>query len=122
MVKTEPIIAVNNVPESSRFYQQLLNCKSEHGGETFEILTSANNVILCLHKWGEHEHPTMLNANKENGNGLILFFRVENLNAIFANAKKLNATIEKEIHYNENSLKHQFTLRDLDNYYLIISE
>lgn len=122
MVRTETIIAVKDVPKSSKFYQDLLNCKSEHGGETFEILTSENNVVLCLHQWGEHEHPTMTNPIKENGNGLILFFRVDDLNEIFENAKSLKVGIEKEIHYKENSLKNQFTLRDLDDYYLIISE
>ncbi|MHB1104755.1 MAG: VOC family protein [Lutibacter sp.] len=122
MVRTETIIAVENISESSEFYQKLLGCKSEHGGETFEILTSENTVILCLHKWGEHEHPTMLNSENEVGNGLILFFRVDNLNKIFENAKTLKANIEKEIHYNENSLNNQFILRDLDNYYLIVSE
>lgn len=122
MVKTETIIAVKNVQQSSAFYQGLLDCKSEHGGKIFEILTSEGTVILCLHKWGEHEHPTLLNPEKEAGNGLILFFRVSNLDQIFQNAKKLNANIEKAVHYNENSLKNQFTLRDPDNYYLIISE
>lgn len=122
MVRSETIIAVKSVPESTEFYQRLLGCRSEHGGETFEILTSENNVVLCLHKWGEHEHPTMLNPTHENGNGLILFFRVTDLNEIFENAKTLNAAIEREIHYNENSRRHQFTLRDMDRYYLIISE
>lgn len=122
MVKTETIIAVDNVSKSSEFYQKLLDCKSEHGGDTFEILTSQNVVVLCLHKWGDHEHPTMIKQDKENGNGLILFFRVSNLNEVFENAKELKANIEKEIHYNENSLKNQFTLRDLDGYYLMISD
>ena len=122
MVRTETIIAVKSVSKSSQFYQKLLNCSGTHGGETFEILKDGNTVILCLHKWGEHDHPTMLNAEKENGNGVILFFRVSNINSILENAKMLNATIEKEIHYNENSLKNQFILRDPDNYYLIISE
>ena len=121
MVKTETIIAVKNVRESSLFYQQLLECKSEHGGDTFEILTSNGDVVLCLHHWGEHDHPTMLKPSEHNGNGLILFFRVDDLQTIFENAQKLHAAIEKEIHYNDNSLKHQFTLRDPDGYYLIIS-
>ncbi len=122
MVKTEPIIAVKDVRKSSFFYQQLLACKSEHGGDTFEILTSNGTVVLCLHQWGEHEHPTMLSATENNGNGLILFFRVDELQTIFEKAQALNANIEREIHYNPNSLKNQFTLRDLDGYYLIISE
>ena len=122
MVRTETIIAVKNVSESSVFYQKLLGCSSAHGGDTFEILKDGDTVILCLHKWGEHEHPTMIDSEKENGNGLILFFRVSNINRILENAKILNALIEKEIHYNENSLKNQFILRDPDNYYIIISE
>ncbi len=120
MVRTETIIAVKDVYKSSEFYQILLGCKSSHGGDTFEILTSEDRIVLCLHKWGEHDHPTMLNSEKA-GNGLILFFRVDNLDEVFSNARKMNAEIEKEIHYNENSLKMQFTLRDLDNYYLIVS-
>ncbi|MHC6201430.1 VOC family protein [Elizabethkingia miricola] len=103
MVRTETIIAVKNVSASSAFYQKLLECSSAHGGETFEILKDDNTVILCLHKWGEHEHSTMIDAEKEN-------------------AKNMHTSIEKEIHYNENSLKNQFILRDPDNYYLIISE
>lgn len=122
MVRTEVIIAVRNVPLSTAFYQKLLGCKSEHGGDTFEILTSQNRVVLCLHKWGDHEHPTMLNTEPDASNGLILFFRVDDLNNVFENAKTLEAHIEKEIHYNKNSLQNQFILRDLDNYYLIISE
>ena len=122
MVRTETIIAVKNVLKSSEFYPKLLGCKSEHGGNTFEILTSEKQVVLCLHKWGEHEHPTMLSSKKAVGNGLILFFRVDELKKVFENAKKLRANIEKEIHYNENSLKNQFIIRDLDNYYIIISE
>jgi hypothetical protein len=122
MVKTETIIAVDNVPESARFYTNLLDCKAEHGGETFEILTSGDTVILCLHKWGQHEHPSMISPNNEAANGLILFFRVDNLLQIFENANTLNAAIEKKTHYNKNSLKNQFTLRDPDQYYLIISE
>ncbi|MCP1250895.1 MULTISPECIES: VOC family protein [Elizabethkingia] len=122
MVRTETIIAVKNVSASSAFYQKLLECNSAHGGETFEILKDGDTVILCLHKWGEHEHPTMTDVEKENGNGLILFFRVSNINRILENAKNMHASIEKEVHYNENSLKNQFILRDPDNYYLIISE
>src|SRR5690606_38424816 len=122
MVRTEPIIAVKDVQKSSKFYQKLFNCKSEHGGETFEILTNENVVILCLNQWGDHEHPPMLNPEKEVGNGLILFIRVDNLTESFQNAEKLKANVVKEIHYNENSLKEQFTLRDLYGYYLFISE
>ena len=118
----ETIIAVKNVPLSAEFYRSLFALKSEHGGETFEILKNENHIVLCLHKWGEHDHPTMISSDKGIGNGLILFFRVTDLNRILGNAYKLMANIEQEIHYNKNSLKNQFILRDPDGYYIIVSE
>lgn len=55
------------------------------------------------------------------GNGLILYFRVSELKKVWERAKKLNLDIEDEPHLNENSGQHQFTLRDLDGYHLIVS-
>jgi len=76
MIKTDPIIAVNDVQQSSKWYQLLLGCKSIHGGNEFDILVDeTDEVILCLHKWGEHEHPTMLNKKITPGNGC--FFILE---------------------------------------------
>jgi len=121
MIKTEPIIGVEDVEKSSKWYQQLLGCKSNHGGETFEMLADQDNTsILNLHKWEEHNHPTLSNP-KMAGNGLILYFRVDNLDEIWENAKSLNAKIEEEPSLNQNSGKKEFAIRDLDNYYLIIS-
>ncbi len=121
MIRTEPIIGVKNVEESSKWYQELLGCKSNHGGEYFEILADQDDTtILNLHKWEEHSHPTLSNS-KMAGNGLILYFRVDNLDEKWENAKSLNAEIEEEPSLNQNSGKKEFAIRDLDNYYLIIS-
>ncbi len=123
MIKNEPIIAVHHVQKSSNWYQALLNCHSGHGGDTFEMLTdSKGDIFLCLHKWGEHEHPTLSNSEIQAGNGLILYLKVDDLNKVWANAKVLNAKIEEPIQINPNSGKEQFSLRDLDGYYLIISK
>ncbi|HLR00313.1 MAG TPA: VOC family protein [Sphingobacterium sp.] len=121
MARTEPIIAVNDIPTSTKFYQDLLDCTPTHGGSSFEILTDDSVVLLCLHRWTEHEHPTMKNPSNP-GNGLILLFRVDDLYETYERAEKMKAKIEEGIHYNNNSLKNQFTLWDLDGYYLIISE
>lgn len=122
MTRTETIIAVKNVEKSSKWYQELLECKRSHGGESFEILKDENDtVILCLHKWGEHEHPTLTNSKVLAGNGLILYIRVENLKIVWEKAQKLNAFIEARPHLNKNSGMEEFALRDLDGYYLLIS-
>lgn len=120
MIKTEPIIAVRNVRESSKWYQQLLGCSSAHGGEVFEILTDENgNQILSLHKWGEHDHPTFSEPTNA-GNGLILYFLVNDIKPVWENAKKLDAEIEKKPAVNTNSSRIEFSIRDLDNYYISV--
>lgn len=122
MIRTEPIIGVKNVKKSSEWYQNLLNCKSKHGGDTFEILTDEDDtVILSMHKWGEHGHPTLTDSRIESGNGLILFFRVSDFDKIWKNAKRLYATIEEKPHINQNSGMEEFSLRDIDGYYISIS-
>lgn len=120
MVKTELIIAVENVEKSSKFYQKLLGCLGKHGGTVFDILTDKDGrQILSLHKWGEHEHPTF-NDKQNAGNGLIIYFVVDDLKPIWDNAKKLNANIENEPKLNPNSGRMEFSIRDLDNYYVSI--
>lgn len=122
MIKTEPILAVKDVAKSSAWYQKLLHCKSAHGGSTFEILTNENNQqILSLHKWKVHGHLTLPNPKIETGNGLILYFVVDDLNLIWANARKLGAHIEEESHLNNNSGRMEFSIRDLDNYYISVT-
>jgi predicted enzyme related to lactoylglutathione lyase len=123
MTRLETIIAVKDVAKSSKWYQDLLNLKSNHGGDSFEMLANENEtVILCLHKWDEHDHPTMKDPSIEVGNGLILYFRVSDLNEVWERATKLSLDYEQEPHLNENSGQQQFSLRDLDGYYLMISE
>ena len=123
MTKLETIITSKDVAKSSKWYQDLLDLQSKHGGDSFEMLADKKgSVILCLHCWDEHDHPTMTNPNIAVGNGLILYFRVSDLNEVWRKAIKLNLDIEQEPHLNKNSGKQQFVLRDLDGYYLIISE
>lgn len=123
MTRLETIIAVKDVAKSSKWYQNLLNLKSKHGGNSFEMLADQNGtVILCLYCWDEHDHPTMKDPSITVGNGLILYFRVSDLISVWNKAVGLDLFIEQKPHLNTNSGHEQFILRDLDNYYLIISD
>lgn len=123
MTKIDPIIAVKDVEASSKWYQSVFDCRSMHGGKEFDIMVSENDeILICLHKWGEHHHPTMANPNITPGNGLILYFRTENMNVIRQNVEKIGGFIAEDIHLNPNSTKKEFSLRDPDGYYLTITE
>ncbi len=123
MTKLDPIIAVNDVETSSKWYQSVFHFRSKHGGKEFDILVDSNNkVMLCLHKWGEHDHPTMQTSNMHGGNGLILYFRTENIEQIRESLRTINHEVEREIELSPNSRRKEFSFRDLDGYYITIAE
>ena len=123
MMKADPIIAVKNVEISSNWYQSIFGLRSMHGGNEFDVLVEKNDeIILCLHKWDEHDHPTMQSSDMSTGNGLILYFRIENIEPIREKLRSLNYKVEEEIQLSLNSRRKEFSLRDPDGYYLTIAE
>ena len=123
MTRLDPIIAVKDIEASSRWYQKIFEVRNNHGGDHFAVLMSDDDeIILCLHKWEEHNHPTMTNPSITPGNGLLLYFRTENMTNIYQNAVKAGCVIEEEIHLNSNSLRKEFSFRDPDGYFLTVSE
>lgn len=123
MTKIDPIIAVKDVEASSEWYQAVFGCRSMHGGREFRVLVDENDeVLLCLHQWGAHEHPTMKDPGIAPGNGLILYFKTESMNTIRQNVEKIGGLVAEDIHLNPNSTKMEFSLRDPDGYYLTITE
>ena len=123
MTKIDPIIAVKDVNASAKWYQSVFACKRMHDGDEFAILIDEDdNILICLHRWGEDEHPTMMNPNLTIGNGLILYYKTDNLEGIRENFKQMEHPVEEDLHINPNSAKKEFSLRDLDGYYWIISE
>jgi catechol 2,3-dioxygenase-like lactoylglutathione lyase family enzyme len=123
MIKLDPIIAVKDVEASSKWYEELFGFKRAHGGSgMFAVLKSKDEIVLCLHAWKSHEHPTMADPEITAGNGLILYFRADNLKSIRKMAEKYGVEVEEDIHLNKNSNKNEFSLRDPDGYYLTITE
>lgn len=122
-MKVDPIIAVKDVDASAHWYQQVFGFRRKHGGDKFAVLVEKNDeIVLALHAWGEHHHPSMKDPNLTPGNGLILYFKTNNVDAIRENIRKLGLALEEEIHVNTNSLKKEFSIRDPDGYYLTITE
>lgn len=49
-----------------------------------------------LHAWGSHEHPSLTSADvAESGNGLLLFFRVDDFDQALLRARTLVSRLEK---------------------------
>ncbi len=55
------------------------------------------------------------------GNGLLLFFRVDDFDMALPRARALVARLEEEPYVNPNTGTTEFSLRDPDGYYVTIS-
>ena len=77
-MRPQPLISVNDVPRSSRWYQQLLACESAHGGEEYERLVHRGELVLQLHHFGVEHHHGMIGdpSSRPYGNGVALWFEV----------------------------------------------
>lgn len=118
------IIGVRDVANSFRWYQSLFGgSETEPAHDDFgQILDADGTVLLCLHQWGAHEHPTLMSPDPATaGNGLILFFRVDDFDATLQRARALATPFEEEPHVNPNTGTAEFSLRDPDGYYVSIS-
>ena len=124
MKRTWTIIGVSDVPRSLKWYQSLMGFPKTapaHAGWG-QILDSDGTVLLCLHAWGTHEHPSLISPDRaQPGNGLLLFFRVDDYEMSLKRARALVDRFEEEPHLNPNTQTKEFTLRDPDGYYLTIS-
>jgi len=55
------------------------------------------------------------------GNGLLLFFRVDDFDMALRRARALVARLEEQPHVNPSTRTEEFSLRDPDGYYVTIS-
>jgi catechol 2,3-dioxygenase-like lactoylglutathione lyase family enzyme len=118
------IIGVRDVSSSLKWYQSLFGQPATSPAHDYfgQILDSDGTVLLCLHEWGAHEHPSLMSADPGTpGNGLLLFFRVDDFEPTFQRARSLVSQLEEEPHVNPNTQTKEFSLRDSDGYYVTIS-
>ena len=124
MKRTWTIIAVRDVGDSFAWYQTLFGQERTTPAHSHfgQIVDDDGTVLLCLHAWGMHEHPSLLSPQAAApGNGLLLFFRTDDFENTLLRARSLAARLEEEPHVNPNTQTQEFALRDPDGYYVTIS-
>src|SRR5215468_11158221 len=114
MKRTWTIIGVSDVAGSFKWYQALFGQPPtqpahDHFGQ---ILDADGTVLLCLHAWGAHDHPPLTSPDRaEPGNGLLLFFRVDDFDAALPRARALASRFEEQPNVNPNTETMEFSLR-----------
>ena len=124
---SQPLICVSDVERSGRWYQCLLGCKSDHGGDQYERLVSRGTLILQLHRWNvEHHHGPIGDPNLAHGNGVLLWFELDDFDAAIGRAEELKAEVVKPRHRNplkgDGGPNHwEIWLRDPDGYTVVLA-
>ena len=121
---TWTIIGVTDVARSCAWYQSLFGQPTSAPAHDYfgQILDTDATVLLCLHAWGAHDHPSLTSPDEATpGNGLLLFFRIDGFDLSLSRARALVARLDEEPHLNPNTGTMEFALRDPDGYHVMVS-
>jgi catechol 2,3-dioxygenase-like lactoylglutathione lyase family enzyme len=127
-MRPQPLISVTDVPRSSRWYQELLGCESGHGGDEYERLMRGETLVMQLHRFDvEHHHgPIGDPASRPYGNGVALWFEVDDFDDAVRRAETLDADVVHPPLRNPPNrpggpAHREFWLRDPDGYLVVVA-
>jgi catechol 2,3-dioxygenase-like lactoylglutathione lyase family enzyme len=127
-MRPQPLICVRDVEASSRWYQRLLGCRSDHGGTEYERLVFDGTLVLQLHRWDvEHHHgPIGDPDDRPYGNGVLLWFEIDDFDAAIARAADMHVDVVMPRHRNppdgSGGPNHwEFWVRDPDGYTIVLA-
>ncbi|HEX4998937.1 MAG TPA: VOC family protein, partial [Terriglobia bacterium] len=82
-MRPQPLVVVTDVEASSRWYQRLLGCHSDHGGPEYERLVYQGELVLQLHSFEvDHDHGRIGDPDdRPYGNGVLLWFEIDDFDA-----------------------------------------
>lgn len=116
-----PLVCVHDVEASSRWYQQLLGCTSGHGGSKYERLNYGDRLVLQLHDWEvEHDHGPLGDPSLAHGNGVILWFELDDFDAAVARAEAMRVAVVVPCRWSDNG-NWELWLRDPDGYSVVLT-
>ena len=122
-IRPQPLIAVADVGAASHWYQQVLGASSGHGGDEYERLLVDDTLVLQLHRADvEHHHGGLVDPGHPTGNGVAVWFEVDDFDALVARCRQAGAQVQLDVHVNPNARHREIWLRDLDGYLVVFAE
>ncbi len=127
-VSPQPLIAVRDVPSSSRWYSRLLaaeptsrTMRSDHA-HVYDRLLCGGSLVLQLHAWDEEQHPNLVNRKEARpGHGVLLWFEVDDFDAAVKRARALKAKVLLKAHFNPAPAHREIWIQDPDDYVVVLA-
>jgi catechol 2,3-dioxygenase-like lactoylglutathione lyase family enzyme len=121
-MRPQPLIVVPDVEASSRWYQEALGLTSGHGGPAYERLMDGDRLVMQLHHADlEHHHGRIADPSVPMGNGVVLWFAVDDLDAAVERIQALGAPVLVEPTENPGAGHREYWVRDPDGYTLVVA-
>ena len=119
----QPLIAVTDIRTSCRWYQRLLGLENDQTNPEYRRLYSNGRLVLQLHTFdAHHDHVPIGNrADKPYGNGLLLWFEVDDFDAANQRALDMGVDIVMPRHRNPRPNHWELWIRDPDGYIVVIA-
>src|SRR3954467_5793260 len=94
-MRPQPLICSTDVEASSRWYQQLLGVRSDHGGPHYERLVDGDRLVMQLHHFEvEHDHGRIGQPDdRPYGNGVLLWFEVDDFEAAVSRGEQIGVDV-----------------------------
>ncbi len=122
---SQPLIAVRDVRASSRWYGELLAADGlpEHPHrDRYDRISCDGRLLLQLHAWDVEDHPNLVDAAAAPvGHGVVLWFEVDDFDAVVRRARAMGAQIVADPHVNPAPQHREMWLRDADGYVVAVA-
>ncbi len=120
-MKTEVMLFVKDVPTSSSWYCELLGAKSGHGGEEYEMIMDAQQLLFQLHHLDGDEHNiNLVDDDTPRGAGVLVYVQTGDVMSVHRQAESMSADVLGDPTFISQAGHTEFIVRDPDGYNLAI--
>ncbi len=135
-MQAQPLIAVQDVPTSRRWYQAVLRARSGRGGNDYEQIVHDGRMILQPHRWDAHHQPHLGRPdgavdrqhdgkhrhNKHgDGNDTVLWFQTDMFDQAMDRIRAAGALVLEGQRVNPNAQHREVWLRDPDDHVVVVA-
>jgi catechol 2,3-dioxygenase-like lactoylglutathione lyase family enzyme len=122
-IRPQPLLVVSDMDRARRWYAEILDAESGHGGDEYERLLAGGTLVLQLHALvAAHHHGALADPDIPLGNGVAVWFETDDFDAVAERAGEAGAEVVTGVHVNPNSGHRELWLRDPDGYLVVFAE